>query len=270
MKQKTFFLLLSMIMMGISAFFLVRDWQPFVKEESAEPLGWITAPVAEFQQTESVQTNFGKTAEETLQTAEDIPQTETETVTRNPMTTKSPKQTNAKPVSSTVSEQEVPALVISYPLDLNTASVEELETLPAIGSILAQRIVSYREMNGGFSCLEELMQVNGIGTGIYEQISPYLFIKGGLETIVSESEPLDSPESGAELSTNPIPILDINTATAADFQQLPGVTPEIAENIVQLRTLIQYFQNVYELLYANGMTDELFLSIRDYLYVNTM
>lgn len=270
MKQKTFLLLLSMVMMGISAFFLVKDWQPFVEEESAEPLGWITVPVAEFQKTESVQTNFGKAAEETLQTAEDVPQTETETVTRNPITTKSPKQTNAKQVQSTVPEQEVSAFVISYPLDLNTSSVEELETLPAIGSILAQRIVSYREMMGGFSSLQELLQVNGIGMGIYEQISPYLFIKGGLETIVSESEALDSLESGAELPTNPIPILDINTATAVDFQQLPGVTPAIAENIVQLRTLIQYFQNVYELLYANGMTDELFLSIRDYLYVNVM
>jgi len=161
-------------------------------------------------------------------------------------------------------------VVISYPLDLNADNIEELETLPGIGSILAHRIVSYREMVGGFSNLEELMLVNGIGTGIYEQVSPYLFIIGETEPISSESEISDIGEFNTEPSTESIPMLDINTATAADFQKLPGVTPTIAENIVQLRTLIQYFQNVYELLYADGMTDTLFLSIRDYLYVNAM
>ena len=57
-------------------------------------------------------------------------------------------------------------------------------------------------------------------------------------------------------------------ATAEDFQKLPNVTQEQAEAIVRLRTQIQYFQNIYELLYADGMTDRLFLSIRDYLYVS--
>lgn len=63
---------------------------------------------------------------------------------------------------------------ISYPLDLNAATAEELETLPGVGAILAERIVSYREAVGGFQTLEELQQVNGIGSGIYSQIAPYL------------------------------------------------------------------------------------------------
>lgn len=265
MKRKQFLLLLSIIMIGVSAFFLGQDWQPFVEEEAEESRSWITMPVVELQQTESMQT-----AKETMQAVETALRTETETVTKRQTTTRLPEQTKVQKIQNTVPEQEVPAFVVSYPLDLNVVGIEELETLPGIGSILAQRIVSYREMVGGFSDLEELMQVNGIGTGIYEQISPYLFIKGGRETISSASETFDVLESDAELPTESIPMLDINTATAADFQQLPGVTPTIAENIVQLRTVIQYFQNVYELLYANGMTDELFLSIRNYLYVNAM
>lgn len=265
MKQKQFLLWLSIIMIGVSAFFLGRNWQPFVKEEAKEPLSWITMPVAELQQTESTQT-----AKETMQAAETVLRTETETVTKRQTTIKLPEQTKVQQIQNAVSEQETPAFVVSYPLDLNVVSIEELETLPGIGSILAQRIVSYREMVGGFSDLEELMQVNGIVTGIYEQISPYLFIKGERETISSGSETFDVLESDVELPTESIPMLDINTATAADFQKLPGITPAIAENIIQLRTLIQYFQNVYELLYANGMTDELFLSIRNYLYVNTV
>lgn len=84
----------------------------------------------------------------------------------------------------------------------------------------------------------------------------------------SESSEPTMPEEKTALDSESIPHLDINIATAEDFQKLPNVTPEQAEAIVRLRTQIQYFQNIYELLYADGMTDRLFLSIRDYLYVS--
>ena len=169
--------------------------------------------------------------------------------------------------------EDVPAVICFNKKDLATA--EELETLPGVGAILAERIVSYREAVGGFQTLEELQQVNGIGSGIYSQIAPYLFIIGELQTISPEpdTQPSESseptmPEEKTASDSESIPHLDINIATAEDFQKLPNVTPEQAEAIVRLRTQIQYFQNIYELLYADGMTDRLFLSIRDYLYVS--
>ena len=51
------------------------------------------------------------------------------------------------------------------PLDLNTATAEELATLPGIGPELAGRIVAYREEQGGFGSIEEIMEVSGIGEG---------------------------------------------------------------------------------------------------------
>lgn len=49
-------------------------------------------------------------------------------------------------------------------VNINTASVSELDLLPGIGPVLAQRIVNYREENGNFTSIADLCMVEGIGT----------------------------------------------------------------------------------------------------------
>lgn len=55
-------------------------------------------------------------------------------------------------------------------VELNTAPVEQLQTLPGIGEVLAARIIDYREENGPFETVEEIMAVSGIGQGRFEEI----------------------------------------------------------------------------------------------------
>ena len=62
------------------------------------------------------------------------------------------------------------------PLNLNTATWEELDGLPGIGPKRAQAIVAYREEHGSFSSVEELLQVPGIGEKVLEGIEDQLFI----------------------------------------------------------------------------------------------
>ena len=58
------------------------------------------------------------------------------------------------------------------PVDLNTATVEQLDALPGVGPVLAGRILQWRTTNGPFRSVDELGEVSGIGDTILGQLRP--------------------------------------------------------------------------------------------------
>lgn len=58
------------------------------------------------------------------------------------------------------------------PLSLGTATVEQLDTLPGVGPVLAQHIIDYRTEHGGYRSVDELREVNGIGDRRFADLRP--------------------------------------------------------------------------------------------------
>ena len=70
-------------------------------------------------------------------------------------------------------------------LDLNTATLQQLMLLPGIGETLGQRIIDYRTEHNGFTSVDELKQVSGIGDKKFAEIKPYVKVGGSYEDIGS-------------------------------------------------------------------------------------
>lgn len=61
-------------------------------------------------------------------------------------------------------------------IHINSAGIEEMEALPGVGPVLAQRIVSYRDSNGAFDVVEDLLQVPGIGEAKLASIRDFVVV----------------------------------------------------------------------------------------------
>lgn len=77
--------------------------------------------------------------------------------------------------STAVPVTEVPGTASAATrVNINTASAEELVQLPGIGPVLSDRIVAYREQNGSFISLDDLVEVEGISTRLVEELRPLI------------------------------------------------------------------------------------------------
>ena len=81
-------------------------------------------------------------------------------------------------LNSSVVNTEESASVQSGKVNINTASANELQHLPGIGAVLAQRIVDYRNENGSFSDIYELCNVDGIGNKKFNDMQQYITVGG--------------------------------------------------------------------------------------------
>ncbi len=74
------------------------------------------------------------------------------------------------------SSKDKPAHVATTPVNLNTATVADLQNLPGIGAATAKLIIEHRQKIGGFKKIEELMNVKGIGEKTFLKLKPMVTV----------------------------------------------------------------------------------------------
>ena len=143
-------------------------------------------------------------------------------------------------------------------LDADQASAQELTRLPRVGLALAKRIVADRDSNGPFGNLEALDRVPGIGPGLMKMVGPHLSFSGrGGAGGPGNSTPAALPPY------RPSPLVNVNSANAADLERLPLIGPSRALAIVAWREHHGSFGGEEDLVKVPGVSSRMVQAIRD-------
>jgi len=111
-------------------------------------------------------------------------------------------------------------------ININTATAEELDTLPGIGPAYAERIIKYREEFGPFKKIEDIKKVRGIGDATFEEIKDLITVSPTVAPPpTSTATPtLTATSTPTEMPTSPPEVTDTPTSTPEAAMEIPTVT----------------------------------------------
>ncbi|TAE56270.1 MAG: helix-hairpin-helix domain-containing protein [Bacteroidetes bacterium] len=147
-------------------------------------------------------------------------------------------------------------------IDINLADSAQWGSLPGIGPAFARRIVKYRKALGGFSDIGQIADVYGLPPETFEALLPWLKLDPA--TAPKETE----HQTRAPRESREIPRLDINTASATDFEQLPGIGPTFSKRMIAYREAMGGYREVAQIRKIYGLPPETFAAIEPYLYTD--
>lgn len=278
LKQKVYTLLIVLTAIIFSASFLIA----FSEDKNTNDF-----EVVIINDTESSETN----TDDILYNSITAVQTVTKTVNTISSEKKKTKTSSTKEtqfsVATIVITDTTETESVNFPIDINSAGIDELKTLDGIGDAAASKIIEYRETYGSFKNREELLNVSGIGEKKLEKIYDFIFVENESydEPDNSDSEIFSEPEiydyndynndeiwseesdfsdeqdsvpetEPTEITTEEFILINLNTALKEDFMKLPYVDENIADDIIELRNTIQYFSHPYELLMVESLTQQ--------------
>lgn len=198
------------------------------------------------------------------------------------------KSTAVQADSSTQAGTAVKSSATKVKIDLNHATVEELETLPGIGSTTAQAIVKARP----FKSVNELTNVAGIGPAKFAALKPHVTVKSATASAAKapkaaagtvgsagattgkssgtlanpssvERESASSTTPSAKAVTHPAQKVNLNTASLEQLEQLPGIGPVKAQAIIEARP----FNSIEDVMKVKGIKEGTFNKIKDDIIV---
>lgn len=170
---------------------------------------------------------------------------------------------------------------LTYRLDLNRATRAELMQLPGIGPKLAADIEAYRQANGPFRSLEQLLEVDQIGPKTLQRLQAWAAVEGAIikdnrpgpakpgQPIIRAQSPEDDAPPWQKVAPDAAwsgPPLNLNTASAMDLQRLPRIGPKLAQRILDERQE-RPFASVEDLRRVRGIGAKTVEHVRPYVTV---
>ncbi|MFN4190251.1 MAG: ComEA family DNA-binding protein [Pseudothermotoga sp.] len=134
--------------------------------------------------------------------------------------------------------------MIEFPIDINSASYEDLLQIPGIGPAKAKAIIQFREQSGPFRTIDDLVKVSGIGKVTAQRISSYVKLEG-----------LPQPVG--------IKRININSAGLEELLELPGIGEVKATEIIKFREQKGPFKKPEDLLQVPGIGPKTLEKIKD-------
>jgi competence protein ComEA len=150
-----------------------------------------------------------------------------------------------------VNSKEIKRDYESQIIDLNKADLEQLMSLPGIGTVKAKAIISYRQAHGNFNSIDDLINVTGIGPSTLEKIRDYVTVSKTNEVQINMNNELKK--------------ININKADEKQLEKLPGIGPTKAKRIIEYREKNGKFKSLDELLNVNGIGPKTLEKIENYL-----
>ena len=140
--------------------------------------------------------------------------------------------------------------------DPNVASQEKLASL-GLSPKVVRTMINFRSKGGSFRKKEDLQKIFGLSPEKYQELLPYIVIPN--QQIIASKSPNSFPTKSSTLK------IDINQASAEDWQQLNGIGPAYAKRIINWRNKLGGFSSTAQIGETFGFPDSVFQKIRPQL-----
>jgi competence protein ComEA len=174
---------------------------------------------------------------------------------------------------------------VSFPIDINKATLEQLCTIEGVGEYTAKRILDYRDKVGTIGSMRQLLNVEGIGEKTLKKLEKYLYVSESDKTVTAGSGteqttkmPIKTSRTNkttaakttkAAVTTQPTEPseVNINKADAQEIAKALLISIENAQKIVDVREKIGGFKAKTEILLSKAVSEEDYIRLEKYIII---